>query len=147
MSLVADLKIEVTRTAEPELRGLIACRLQEYNAPFLGDHPFGTLDVFVRRVDGELAGGLVGEFAFGWLSIHVFWLEERLRGMGIGTAVLNAAEAEAIGQGCRFAIVETMSFQAPGFYEKRGYVRVGVVDGYPGGSRKIFMRKALRPEH
>jgi hypothetical protein len=36
-----------------------------------------------------------------------------------------------------------VSFQAPAFYEKRGYVCVGVVDGYPGGAQKIFMRKSL----
>jgi len=52
--LVADLKIEVTRTAEPELRGLIARRLQEYNAPFLDDHPFGAADSYPGRIAEDL---------------------------------------------------------------------------------------------
>lgn len=52
-------------------------------------------------------------------------------------------EDAAIEKGCHSAILDTMSFQAPAFYEKRGYVRIGVVDGYPGGSERIFMRKRL----
>ena len=140
------LNIEVTRKAQPETRDLIARRLQKFNAPYLGDHPFGTLDVYVRDVDGQVVGGLVGEFAFGWFSIHVLWIAETLRGSGVGTTILQAAEDNAIENGCHGAILETMSFQAPTFYEKRGYVRVGVVDGYPGGAQKIFMRKVLRPD-
>ena len=138
------LNIEVTRKAQPETRDLIARRLQEFNAPHLGNHPFGALDVYVRDVDGQVVGGLVGEFAFGWFSIHVLWITEALRGSGIGTTILKAAENVAVENGCHGAILETMSFQAPTFYEKRGYVRVGVVDDYPGGAQKIFMRKVLR---
>jgi hypothetical protein len=37
-----------------------------------------------------------------------------------------------------------MSFQAPAFYKERGYVQVGTVDGYPGGSQKIILRKNLK---
>jgi GNAT superfamily N-acetyltransferase len=138
------LTIEVTRTAQPEVRNLIARRLQEFNAPFLGDHPFGTLDVLVHSAGGELVGGLVGEFAFGWFSVQVLWIEESQRGSGVGTTILKRAEDAAVEYGCHSASVETMSFQAPGFYEKHGYVRVGVIDGYPGGAQKIFMRKHLR---
>ncbi|HTA43028.1 MAG TPA: GNAT family N-acetyltransferase [Bryobacteraceae bacterium] len=135
--------LEVTHEVRPENRTLIARRLQEFNAPHLGDHPFGALDVYVRDHDGHVVGGLVGEFAFGWLSIHVLWIEESLRGCGIGTSVLDAAEQAAVEKGCHAAILDTMSFQAPFFYEKRGYVRIGVADGYPGGAQKIFMRKEL----
>lgn len=136
-------QIEVTQSAQPEIRNLIARRLQEFNAPYLNDHPFGTLDVYVRDADGQVVGGLVGEFAFGWFSIHVLWIEESLRGGGLGTRILNRAEQAAIENGCRGATLETMSFQAPAFYEKCGYVRIGVVDGYPGGAQKLFMRKEL----
>jgi GNAT superfamily N-acetyltransferase len=71
------------------------------------------------------------------------WLEDHLRGHGIGSAILQAAEDAATRNGCEFATLDTMSFQAPTFYEKRGYARVGTVEGYPGGARKILMRKDL----
>jgi len=91
-------------------------------------------------------GGLIGEFAFGWLSIQVLWLAEDLRNSGTGSRILQLAESAAMERGCHGATVETMSFQAPAFYEKRGYKRVGVVDGYPGGVQKIFMTKSLPRE-
>ena len=141
--MIPSLKIEVTQEAEPETRALIARRLQEFNAPYLGNYPFGTLDVYVRNTDGKVVGGLVGEFASGWFSIHVLWIVENLRGSGLGTTILQAAENAAVKNGCHGAILETMSFQAPLFYQKRGYVRVGVVDDYPGGAQKMFMRKVL----
>jgi GNAT superfamily N-acetyltransferase len=137
------MTIDVTQKVEPENRALIARRLQEFNAPHLGDHPLGTLDVYVRDADGQLVGGLIGEFAFRWFSIQVLWIAESLRGAGLGARILQAAANAAIENGCHAAILDTMSFQAPAFYENRGYVRVGVVDGYPGGAQKIFMRKSL----
>ena len=139
------IQVEVTQNIETETRQLITRRLQEFNAPYLGDHPFGNLDVYVRDADGRVVGGLVGEFAFGWFVIRVLWLEESFRRRGIGTRTLASAENAAIENGCHAAILDTMSFQAPAFYEKHGYVRVGVVDGYPGGAQQIFMRKELAP--
>jgi hypothetical protein len=58
-------------------------------------------------------------------------------------AHLRATCKDAIKYGCHAVILDTLSFQAPGFYEKRGYSRIGVVDGYRGGSQKIFMQKHL----
>jgi ribosomal protein S18 acetylase RimI-like enzyme len=144
MEFASGVKIEVTEEPQTESRRIIARRLQEFNAPHLGNHPFGNLDVYVQDEAGRIVGGLLGEFAFGWLSIHVLWVEERFRGLGIGTAILEAAEKRAVEKGCHFAGLDTMSFQAPAFYEKRGYNRIGLAEGYPGGASKIFMRKQLR---
>jgi ribosomal protein S18 acetylase RimI-like enzyme len=140
-----SVEIEVTEEAHAEARRFTARRLQEFNAPYLGSHPFGTLDVYARDAAGQIVGGLIGEFAFGWLSIQVLWVDERFRGNGIGSAILKAAERRAIEKGCRFAGLDTMSFQAPAFYERRGYVSIGRADGYPGGAYKIFTRKELEP--
>ena len=35
------------------------------------------------------------------------------------------------------------SFQALGFYQKRGYTVAGQLDGYPPGHTKYFLRKEL----
>ncbi|HEY1938820.1 MAG TPA: GNAT family N-acetyltransferase [Candidatus Angelobacter sp.] len=137
------LKIEVTQQVQPESRGLIAGGLRTFNARHLGDYVWTDLDVYVRNVDGEVVGGLIGDIALGWLSIHALWVTEDLRGSGMGTEILRSAENAAMRSGCRAAILDTLSFQAPGFYEKHGYIRVGIVDDYRGGVQRIFMQKRL----
>ena len=39
--------------------------------------------------------------------------------------------------------VDTMSFQAPGFYRSCGYEQFGAIDGYPGGVTRHWFTKAL----
>ena len=138
-----SLNIEVTQEVQPASRDVIARGLREFNCRHLGDCEWTGLDVYVRDVGGQVVGGLIGDIALGWFSIHALWVVEGLRGSGVGTGILKAAESAAIKSGCRAAILDTLSFQAPAFYEKRGYVRIGVVDDYRGGVQRIFMQKRL----
>jgi len=135
--------VEVTEKVHPESRNAIIRGLLEFNVSRLGDLEPTSLDIYVRDGDGKVVGGLVGDVGLGWLSIHALWVAEELRGSGLGTDILKAAENAAIKYGCHAVILDTLSFQAPGFYEKRGYSRIVFVDGYLGGSQKIFMQKHL----
>lgn len=139
-----NLHIEITEQAQQETRDLISSGLQAFNARHLGDYSWTACDVYVRDGHGRVLGGLIGDIALGWLAIHGLWVAEEFRGAGIGTEILKAAEAAAVEKGCRAAILDTLSFQAPAFYEKRGYERIGVVDDYRGGVQKIFMQKRLK---
>ena len=138
---LSSFKIEVCQRIQPASREVIAGGLREFNARHLGDYQWTDLDVYVRDADGRVAGGLIADFALGWLSIHALWVEENLRGSGLGGNILNSAEDAAKSNGCRAALLDTLSFQSPGFYEKRGYVRVGVIEDYRGGAQRIFMQK------
>ncbi len=53
------------------------------------------------------------------------------------------AEQEALARGCRNVLVDTMSFQAPGFYRRLGYEEFGVLEGFPGPHSRHFFRKSL----
>jgi hypothetical protein len=46
-------------------------------------------------------------------------------------------------RGCVAAVLYTISFQAPGFYEKNGYRVLGTVACLPPGTSRIFMTKPL----
>ena len=77
------------------------------------------------------------------LFIQLFWIEARFRGKGHGTALIEKIEQEARKFGAVRSYLDTMSFQAPGFYRARGYKRFGTLDGYPGGVTRHWLTKAL----
>jgi GNAT superfamily N-acetyltransferase len=60
--------------------------------------------------------------------ISMMVVEERLRGQGIGAALVRAAEEWLVGQGC--GLIEVTSniarIEAHRFYEKLGYERTSV---------------------
>ncbi|MDG4852646.1 MULTISPECIES: hypothetical protein [unclassified Mesorhizobium] len=57
--------------------------------------------------------------------------------------MLAAVEEEAKARGCRRAVVETSSFQAPGFYIRHDYVEFGRVPFGFDGQARVFLRKEL----
>jgi GNAT superfamily N-acetyltransferase len=87
--------------------------------------------------------GLTGRTTLGLQFIDVVFLPEALRAGGLGSQILQLAEEEARHRGCGAAVLATISFQAPGFHERRGYHRFGEIDCQPPGTKRIFMTKAL----
>ena len=71
------------------------------------------------------------------------WVANSQRGLGLGRALMQAAEAEALRRGCRQVVLSTHSFQAPRFYERLGYVRQAVIEGEPAGHSNIVYAKRL----
>lgn len=128
----------------PEERDEIDQRLFEHTEFVMGPTDFERLDVLLRGTSCELTGGLNGFTLFGWLHIQSFWIGEEFRGQGIGHAMLECAENEAVRRGCHSAWLYTATWQAPDFYKKHGYQLAGTLDNYPGQHQVIFMRKSLR---
>jgi GNAT superfamily N-acetyltransferase len=79
----------------------------------------------------------------GLLFIDVFFLPENMRKHGLGSRVIRMAEAEAGRRGCTRAVLSTVTFQAPGFYERQGYEVLGRVECDPPGHTRVFMTKRL----
>jgi GNAT superfamily N-acetyltransferase len=121
----------------------IRAGLHAFNASRVGADAHQPLTLFLRAPDGRLLGGLLGDTYWGWLSVGILWLEESARGAGHGSRLLAAAEAEARRRGCHHAHVDTMSFQALPFYEKRGYRVWGELRDLPRGYSRIFLAKTL----
>ncbi len=103
-------------------------------------HPIGY---FLKNARGEWLGGLTGYTWAGWMHVNFLWVTETLRAQRHGTRLMDAAEAFAVEHGCVGATLETHSFQAPGFYAKRGYEVFGTLEDYPPGHSKLFLRKRL----
>jgi GNAT superfamily N-acetyltransferase len=120
-------------------RGLAA-----YNTTQFRPSDNTILDILVRDENsGEILGGLLGQSSYRLFFLDLFYLPEELRGAGLGSRIIALAEAEARRRGCSAAFVYTVTFQAPGFYERHGYRRFGEVVCPPDGATRIFLSKTL----
>jgi len=119
--------------------------LMDFNRVHAGDDQFQKLAIFLRDNQNKIVGGLLGATACGWLHIAILWVSEELRGKGYGRDILASAEKEALQRGCHSVFLDTMSWQAPEFYEKHGYTRWGELSDFPIGFQRYYYKKSLRP--
>ena len=80
------------------------------------------------------------------MYIDILWVREDHRRQGVGSRLLTEAEKEAMRRGCHHVHVDTMSWQAPAFYQKHGYEVIGVLPDIPLGNQKYLLMKALQAE-
>ncbi len=92
---------------------------------------------------GAVSAGLTADVVWGAMYIDILWVADALRGQGIGTQLMQRAEAAARQMGLNFVWLGTFSFQALGFYEKMGYEIIGQVGNYPPGYAYYTLRKDL----
>jgi ribosomal protein S18 acetylase RimI-like enzyme len=97
--------------------------------------------ILLHDANGALAGGLNGVIGWEWLFVDNLWVHDELRGQGYGCDLLARAERRAAERGCHSVWLDT--FQALGFYQKRGYSVFGTLEDYPPGQRRYFLRKRL----
>jgi predicted acetyltransferase/predicted GNAT family acetyltransferase len=114
-----------------------------FNEHILGERD-KTFSIFLKNDLGKIFGGTQAFMGTESIYIDVLWVEATLQKQGYGTKLLNAAEQEALKNGCIFSLVDTWDFQAEGFYLKSGYKRIGEIKNYWLGHSKIFLRKNLR---
>ena len=102
------------------------------------------IHLFAYDDGGTIVGGLFGTTQFAWLKVDIMAVAEAARGAGIGRALLQRAEDLARERGCTKAYVDTMDYQAPGFYQKLGYRVTGTLEDWDSlGHAKFFLVKSL----
>jgi GNAT superfamily N-acetyltransferase len=143
---MVELAIDLTDAPTQEAERVITEGLDDFNAEQAGYRDWRSLAVLARRPgSGEVVGGLLGRTSLGLLFIHLVFLPPEARGQRLGTRILQMTEAEALRRGCRSAVLYTISFQAPGFYERHGWRELGRVPCDPEGTYRVVMTKMLAP--
>ncbi len=108
-----------------------------------GHKPIGFFAFFIRDENDQICGGCSCCNLYGCLYVDQLWMEEALRGKGYGTQLMIAAEKLGRELGCTFSAVNTMDWEALGFYKKLGYQVELERRGFLKNSIFYFLRKDI----
>ncbi|MBE1161121.1 GNAT family N-acetyltransferase [Dyella acidiphila] len=139
-----DPIIDVTDQLDQYAMDVIGSGLNAFNDENTGINDRLPLGVLVKDpASGKVVGGVTGRTSLGLLFLDVFYLPKEYRQAGLGSRILQLAENEGRRRGCCAAVLYTINFQAPGFYERHGWRRFGEIPCLPPGTSRIFMTKDL----
>lgn len=140
---LSEVAWHVDAPPDPADTQALGKKLQQSNMDRAAVEQGQPLGIFLRASDGEMMAGVYSWLWGGCLEIYKLWVDEGLRGQGIGRRLLRRIEQEGRERGARLAVLDTFSFQAPVFYKRLGYETFGLIEGYGGQYAKHFMRKQL----
>ena len=135
------MRIEVQERADEALVDALVAGVRSFNAAMVGESGLQPLSVSARDAGGRLLGGVAGKTAYRQFLIEVVWVHASMRGQGLGARLMQQAESVARARGCIAAQVDTLSFQAPGFYQRLGFDIVGSVPDCPAPHARHFLFK------
>ena len=144
MKQPASVRIESEPSRSEETLATVQAGLRRHNDSQVPREEYIDLTIVARNNQEQIIGVLLGETGRGWLHVDAVWVDEHARGQRIGSQLVEAAEAEAVRRDCHSAYLDTFSYQAKPFYEKLGYTLFGMLDDYPPGHQRFYMRKRLR---
>lgn len=140
------IQVTLSKEARPDLDAWLSERIYAFNCLTTGVADGELLSATVEDEQGRVAAAVSGHTWGGVCEIVNLWVREDLRRQGLGSALLLAAEREAVARGCHQVVLSTHSFQAPRFYEKHGFHKVAVIPSYPRGHEKLIYLKRLKLE-
>jgi GNAT superfamily N-acetyltransferase len=140
---MAALPIAIADTASPADEAELRRRVFEFNVETTGFDDARSLSCFLRDDTGRLLAGIDGFTWGGYAKVEFLWVAAEHRRHGLGRRLIAAAEQAARARGCGSIVLDTHEFQAPGFYQKLGYVLVGTTHDTPRGFRQFLLQKRL----
>ena len=106
--------------------------------------PFGWGQFAYEALDnGERAGVVMGYWLYDWLYVEYLAVTEAFRGEGVGSRLLERAEALARELALEGVALDTFRYQAPVYYAARGYVERMVIPGKTRERDRIYLQKGL----
>ena len=140
---MSRIQVDIHNDDRPELEAFLGDRLYEFNSRITGIDDGELLNASVEDEAGNIVAAMSGHTWGGCCEIGRLWVHESKRGTGLGTALMQAAEREAVLRGCHQIVLSTHSFQAPRFYEKLSFQRLAAIPNYPRGHESIIYIKYL----
>ena len=135
------MNIEVSHEENSEVFETLVSELRKFNMAHMDNEKSKPLSVIATDDSGNIIGGVSGRTIYNQFLVEILWVGESSRKQGLGRNLMLRAENEAKARGCLAAQVDTLSFQAPDFYQKLGFEIAGKIAGIPNSPERFFLVK------
>ena len=116
--------------------------LRDYNSEFVSEE-FIPLRAVITDDADQVIAGIDGMAHWDKLHVSILWVHADHKGNALGTQLIEWAEEQGRTMGYHSVVVDTMSFQAPGFYLKLGYTQFGETRNYEGSHGRLYFEKGI----
>lgn len=126
---------------------LICDKLIAYNLQHVPQAQPARLTPIAKKIldeNGAIIAGCIAHIYY-WdiMELCVLWVDAHYRNQGLGSRLLQEAEAAAAARGCTLIYLDTFDFQAKDFYLRHGYALCGRLEGCPEGHCRYSLSKKL----
>ena len=119
-------------------------RLYEFNSTQVKRDDGQLFAFLIRNEHKEILAGISGWTWAHACEIQTLWVHPSWRRQEYGRSLLESAEDEARSRGCKVILISSYSFQAPAFYQERGYELAWRLDDFPPGYQHFFLSNDSR---
>lgn len=135
--------IKTDSDPSPEEVLILANGIAAYATQMKGMNTIKLFASFIRDDENHILGGCSFYNFYGCLYVDQLWVADEIRGNGYGRQLMIIAEKFGKEQGCTFAAVNTMDWEALQFYKKLGYDIEFERKGFANNSILFFLRKVF----
>jgi GNAT superfamily N-acetyltransferase len=123
----------VTTELDADYRKYLLRKLNEYLPPMMIQHPPDAqlLDISMDDVEGDVVAGISAATYRGTLYLDMLWVDEPMRGQGIGHRLVQMAEEQARERQCVRARVQVATPGAAAYFAGLGYAVNGAAQLMP----------------
>lgn len=137
------MKFEMSELPGTPEAKIIQDRLKEHNHKNIAPDTHRDLVLFKKSDSGQVLAGLVGSTNWGWLYIRLLWVDDSLRGQGVGKSLIRTAEEIARSRRCNHSWIDTFNPVALRSYQELGYIVFGQMEDFPPGKVRYFLKKII----
>ncbi|WP_133127888.1 GNAT family N-acetyltransferase [Legionella nagasakiensis] len=138
------LKLSFLENPDPDEVQILTNGIKAYAKQQRGFESLDFFACFIRDADNSILGGCSGGTLYGGLHIDNLWVSEQIRHQGWGIKLMQAALKYGQEKSCAFATVNTMDWEALGFYQKLGFKLEFERHGFQKNSVFYFLRKEFQ---
>lgn len=135
--------MEFTQNPAPADIKYLTQGLADYADEMRQQKPQEDFAFFLRDEQDKIIAGCNGIIYYGCMYVDQLWVDAAHRGQNHGSKLLREAEDYAKRKGCFCVTLDTMDWEALGFYKKQGYDLEFERRDYVGGAMLFFLIRKL----